>query len=116
MTNPLAKLESIAVEVEQKTALVFGDVVHVSSDVFKVLCDTKAMTPEFRAELTTLIQDFQPIVTALSPIVVSEGTNIAADLAAVAPVLADLKKMVADAMAFLPTLKAAVAQLDADIK
>ena len=56
------------------------------------------------------------IVTALSPIVVSDGSNLTQDLAAVAPVLASLKLLVTDFLTFLPTLKLAVADIAADTK
>ena len=108
--------ETIAVNVEKKVAVAVEDVVHVGSDVFKILADVKTLTPAFRAELGTLIADASPIAIALSPIIASNGSNVAADLAAVAPVLADLKKLVADFVAFLPTLKLAATDLAADTK
>jgi len=70
----------------------------------------------FKAEISTLIADAAPIATALTPIIASEGSNVAADLAAVALVLPSLKKLVADFVTFLPTLKIAVADLAADVK
>ena len=38
------------------------------------------------------------------------------DVAAVAPVIADLKRLVSDFVSFMPTLKQALAELEADIK
>jgi hypothetical protein len=116
MANPLAVIEKVAVDVEKKIVVGVEDVIHVASDVFKVLSDVKVLTPTFKAELATLLKDATPIVAALSPIVVSEGSNLAADLAAVAPVLTNLKLLVADFLTFLPTLRTAVEALAADVK
>jgi len=69
-------------------------VVHVGSDIFKVLTDAQKLSPAFKAELTQLVADASPIAVALGPVIASEGSNVAADLAAVAPVIADLKKLV----------------------
>jgi hypothetical protein len=116
MSDPLSKVVSVAVDVEKKIVVGVEDVVHVGSDVFKVLSEVKTLTPAFKAELATLVTDAGPLAAALSPIIASEGSNVAADLAAVAPVLADLKKLVSDFVAFLPTLKSAVTALTSDVQ
>jgi hypothetical protein len=108
--------ESVAVSIEKKTVVVFEDVVHVGSDLFKVLETAEKLSPAFRSELTTILADIAPIAAALTPIIASEGSNVAADLAAIAPILVDLKKLAADFAAFLPTLTAAIGQLTSDVK
>jgi len=114
--NPLQKIEHVAVLIEQDVVKGVEKVITVGSDVYRVLTSVNQLAPGFKAELCTLIADAQPIATALAPVIASEGTNIAIDLAAVAPVLADIKRLVADFVAFLPTLKQAVADLESDFK
>jgi hypothetical protein len=114
MTNPIHEIETVTVDVAKKIAVGVEDVIHVGSDVFKVLTDLKTLEPTFRAEISTLIADCGPIAAALSPAIAGGGTNVAADLAAVAPVLADIKKLVNDFTSFLPTLKSAVGEITTD--
>jgi phage-related minor tail protein len=114
MTNPIHEVETVTVNVAKRIAVGVEDVVHVGSDIYKVLSDAKALEPEFKAELSTLLTDCGPIVTAMSPVIAGGGTNVAADLAAIAPVLSDIKKLVTDFTAFLPTLKAAVGEIKTD--
>jgi hypothetical protein len=115
MSTAFQKIESVAVTAGKDIGHVVEDVITVGDSVVKVLTDAKTLAPAFKSELATLIADAEPIATVLSPIIVAGGSNVALDLAAVAPVLADLKKLVADFVAFLPTLKTAVADLEADV-
>ena len=94
--NVFQKVEAGVVTAGKEVVKVAEEIVHVGSDVYRVLTSVNQLAPGFKAELSTLIADAQPIATALAPVIASEGTNIAADLGAVAPVLADLKKLVAD--------------------
>jgi hypothetical protein len=110
------KFESVVETIGKDVVAAVKDVVGVGEDVFRVLTDANKLAPAFKTELAQLITDGEPIVAALAPIVASEGTNITLDLAAVAPVLADIRKLVADFVAFLPTLKQAVSDLEADVR
>ena len=105
---PFQKIEHVAETVGKDVAHLAADIIHVGEDVFKVLSDTKTLAPAFRAELSTLIADTQPIATALAPAIAAGGENVGLDMAAVARVLANLKKLVSDFVAFLPTLRTAV--------
>ena len=109
-------IETVAVDVEHKLVHGIEDVVHVGSDLFKLLADAKTLSPQFKVELSTLIADIGPIATVLTPIIASDGDNVAADLAAVAPIFADLKKLASDFVAFLPILTKAIADVEADVQ
>lgn len=87
----------------------------IGGDVVKVIEDAKALTPEFKQELAKLVQDAEPLAATLAPVIASEGTDVGLDLAAVAPVLSDIKTLVADFVSFLPTLDKALAELKADV-
>lgn len=116
MSNPFATIGHGLETAAKDVAHVCEEIVHVATDIVAVLEDTQKLTPAFKTELAMLIADVQPIAGVLSPVIAANGTNIALDLAAIAPTLADIKKLVADFISFLPTLKAAVAQLEADVK
>jgi hypothetical protein len=89
---------------------------HVADDVIKVITDAKQLAPQFKTELSVLIADAEPIATILAPVIASSGENVALDLAAVGPVLGDIRKLVADFVTFLPVLKQAVADVENDTK
>ncbi|HEY3991199.1 MAG TPA: hypothetical protein VGM02_18000 [Acidobacteriaceae bacterium] len=91
------------------------DVLSVGSKVLKVISDVKAMSPEFKSNLATLVNDAKAIATPLAPVVASGGQNVAADLAALAPVTEDVMKLVKDFIAFLPSVEAALKTVAADI-
>lgn len=116
MTNPLQAIEHGLETVGKDIAIGVEDIVHVGEDVFKVLTDAKSLAPAFKTELAQLVTDAEPIATALAPVIAASGENVALDIATVAPVLADLKKLVGDFISFMPTLKTAVADLEADTK
>lgn len=90
------------------------DVLHVGDAIVEVFAQVKQLAPAFKADIATLIADVEPIVAALTPVIAAGGTNIGIDLAALAPVEADLRKLVADFVSFLPTLKAAIADAKTD--
>jgi hypothetical protein len=90
------------------------DVVGVGSDLLNLLTQAKQLAPAFKTELATLIADVEPIAAVLAPVIATGGENPLLDLAAVGPVLADLKKLIADFIAFLPTLELAIADVKAD--
>jgi hypothetical protein len=92
------------------------DVLTVGGKVLKVISDVKAMSPEFKSNLATLVDDAKAIATPLAPVLASGGQNVVADLAALAPVTEDVVKLVRDFIAFLPSVEAALKKLDADFK
>jgi len=116
MSNPIASIGHGLETVGKDIAIGVADVLHVGEDVFKVLTDAKTLAPAFKTELATLIADAEPIATVLAPVIAASGENVALDIAAVAPVLNDLKKLVSDFVTFMPTLKTALADLEADTK
>jgi hypothetical protein len=115
-TNPLQKFEQVAAKVG--TDIVHGveDIVHVSEDVLRVLSSAQTLAPAFKTELAQLISDAQPIAAALAPDIASGGTNIAVDLASIGPLLPAIKTLVSHFIQFLPTLKLAVSDVEADVK
>ena len=92
------------------------DVLTVGGKVLKVISDVKAMSPEFKSNLATLVDDAKAIAAPLAPVVAGGGENIAADLAALAPVTKDVMKLVRDFIAFLPSVEAALKKVAADIE
>ena len=92
------------------------DVLTVGGKVLKVISDVKAMSPEFKANLATLVDDAKAIATPLAPVLAGGGENIAADLVALAPVTKDVMKLVKDFIAFLPSVEAALKTVYADIE
>ncbi len=109
-------IETVAKTAGKDIAHVAEDVIGVGSDLLNLLTQAKQLAPAFKSELATLISDVQPIATALAPAIAAGGENPILDLAAVGPVLADLKKLVADFIAFMPTLELAIADVKADVK
>jgi hypothetical protein len=91
------------------------DVLTVGGKVLKVISDVKAISPEFKANLATLVDDAKAIAIPLAPVVASGGENVAADLVALTPVVKDVMKLVKDFIAFLPSVEAALKTVDADI-
>ena len=84
--------------------------------VLKVIADVKAMSPEFKSNLATLVDDAKAIAVPLAPVLASGGENVAADLAALMPVTEDVMKLVKDFIAFLPSVEAALKKVDADMR
>jgi hypothetical protein len=91
------------------------EVLSVGSKVLKVISDVKAMSPEFKSNLATLVNDAKAIATPLAPVLAGGGENVAADLAALVPVTQDVMKLVKDFIAFLPTVEAALKKVAADV-
>jgi hypothetical protein len=92
------------------------DVLSVGGKVLKVISDVKALSPEFKSNLATLVDDAKAIAGPLAPVVASGGQNVVADLAALAPVTEDVLKLVRDFIAFLPSVEAALEKVGADLK
>jgi hypothetical protein len=83
--------------------------------LIKVISDAKTLTPEFKAELKTLLDDLKPIAAAMAPVVASGGKDLGADILAIQPVIQDVVRTAKDAFAFLPTLEAAYKELEGDL-
>jgi hypothetical protein len=113
--NPIQKIGNIAETVGKDILHGAEDVIGVGETVFKVLSEIKALTPTFKVELAKLIQDAEPIATALAPAIATEGANITVDIEAVTAIYPALKTLVADFVAFLPQLKAAAEELSAEV-
>jgi hypothetical protein len=92
------------------------DVLSAGSKVLKVISDVNAMSPEFKANLATLVDDARAIAIPLAPVVASGGDNVAADLVALAPVVKDVMKLVKDFITFLPSIEAALKTVYADVE
>ena len=91
------------------------EVLTVGAKVIKVIADVGAMSPEFKSNLATLVDDAKAIAVPLAPVVASGGENVAADVAAILPVVGDVMKLVKDFLAFLPSMEAALKKVDADL-
>jgi hypothetical protein len=92
------------------------DLLTVGGKVLKVISDVKAMSPEFKSNLATLVDDAKAIAVPLAPVVAGGGENVAADLAALVPVTQDVLKLVKDFLAFLPNVEAALKKVAADVE
>lgn len=92
------------------------EVLSVGAKVLKVISDVTAMSPEFKSHLATLVDDAKAIAGPLAPVVAGGGENVAADLAALAPVTKDVMKLVKDFIAFLPSVEAALKKIAADVE
>jgi hypothetical protein len=104
------------VEVAMKDVLQGAeDVLSVGGKVLKVISDVRAMSPEFKTNLAMLVDDAKAIAVPLAPVVAGGGENVAADLAALAPVTEGVLKLVRDFLAFLPSVEAALKKVSADV-
>jgi hypothetical protein len=92
------------------------EVLSVGGKVLKVIADVRAVSPEFKSNLATLVDDAKAIAIPLAPVIASGGENVAADLVALAPVVKDVMKLVKDFIAFLPSVEAALKTVYADIE
>jgi hypothetical protein len=92
------------------------DLSHIGTDVFRLLTTANQLTPAFKVELSQLISDAELVSTALAPDILSGGTNVPIDLASLAQLLPAIRIMVTHFVAFLPTLKLAIADVSADVK
>lgn len=115
--------KSIVVKVGAAVKKVAADVVTGVKDVFTVgekvlhvVSTVKQLDPTFAAELKQLINDAQPIATALAPVLAAGGENVVIDIAAIAPIAGAVVKLAQDFITFLPTLESAIAALSTDIK
>jgi hypothetical protein len=116
-------MNNVFAEIGHGVEVAVKDVVHgaeevltVGGKVLKVISDVKAMSPEFKSNLATLVDDAKAIATPLAPVLAGGGENIAADLAALAPVTKDVMKLVKDFIAFLPSVEAALKKVTADME
>jgi hypothetical protein len=91
------------------------EVLTVGGKVLKVISDVRAMSPEFKSNLATLVNDAKAIAIPLAPVLAGGGENVAADLAALVPVTEDVMKLVKDFIAFLPTVEAALKKVNVDL-
>jgi hypothetical protein len=91
------------------------EVLTVGGKVLRVIADVRAMSPEFKSNLAILVDDAKAIAVPLAPVVAGGGENVAADLAALAPVTEGVLKLVRDFLAFLPSVEAALKKVNADM-
>jgi hypothetical protein len=92
------------------------EVLSIGGKVLKVISDVRSVSPEFKSNLATLVDDAKAIAIPLAPVVASGGENVAADLVALAPVVKDVMKLVKDFITFLPSVEAALKTVYADIE
>ena len=91
------------------------EVLTVGGKVLRVISDVRAMSPEFKSNLAILVDDAKAIAVPLAPVVAGGGENVAADLAALAPVTEGVLKLVRDFLAFLPSVESALKKVNADM-
>jgi hypothetical protein len=91
------------------------EVLTIGAKVLKVIADVRAISPEFKHNLATLMDDAKAIAVPLAPVLASGGENVAADLAAIMPVTQEVMKLVRDFLVFLPSIEAALKKVDADL-
>jgi hypothetical protein len=92
------------------------EVLSVGGKVLRVIADVSAVSPEFKSNLATLVDDAKAIAIPLAPVIASGGENVAADLVALSPVVKDVMKLVKDFITFLPSVEAALKTVYADIE
>jgi hypothetical protein len=92
------------------------DVISIGGKVIRVIEDGKALTPEFKQELALLVNDAKAITAVVAPVAASGGTNVAVDLTALEPAVADIIKLAMDVVVFMPTLEAALKKIGADVE
>ncbi|HEX6495381.1 MAG TPA: hypothetical protein VF018_07860 [Acidobacteriaceae bacterium] len=116
-------MNGVFAEIGHGVEVAVKDVLHgaegvltVGGKVLKVISDVKAMSPEFKSNLATLVDDAKAVAVPLAPVIAGGGENVAADLVALAPVTKDVLKLVKDFIAFLPSVEAALKMVDADLK
>ena len=97
------------------TVHVVEDVVTIGHKLIKVIEDGRALTPAFKQELATLINDAKTIATAAAPAVATGGANLGVDLGVLEPVVAGSVKLASDFVHFLPELEAALKKIEADL-
>lgn len=115
----VSKWQAIETEAKKLVAKPFTllkDVEDIGEKTVAVVREVRVLTPQFRAELTQLIDDINPVAAALQPVISSDGTNVGADLTAIKAALPDVKKLVKDFLAFIPTVEAAVKVLKSDVQ
>lgn len=91
------------------------EVLTIGAKVLKVIADVRAISPEFKHNLATLMDDAKAIAVPLAPVLASGGENVAADLEAIMPVTQEVMKLVRDFLVFLPSIEAALKKVDADL-
>jgi hypothetical protein len=99
-----------------ETLKILTDTVSIGEKVLSVVKTYEAVSPAFRQQLSQILTDCGTIVTAVSPAIASGGTNVAIDLSTIPGATEAVLKLVADLIAFLPTLTAALKAIDADVK
>jgi hypothetical protein len=109
-------IKTVAAHVGHDIVTGVEDLSHVGTDVFKLLTTANQLTPAFKVELSQLISDSELVSTALAPDILSGGTNVPIDLASLAQLLPAIRIMVTHFVAFLPTLKLAIADVATDVK
>jgi hypothetical protein len=92
------------------------EVLTVGAKVLKVIADVRAISPEFKSNLATLVDDAKAIAVPLAPVLAGGGENVAADVTAIVPVVEDVMKLVKDFVAFLPSIEAALKKVEGDFK
>jgi hypothetical protein len=111
MSNVLTDIgHGIKVGVED-IGKVAEDVITIGGKVIKVISELKALSPSFKQELSTLVNDVEKIAGPLAPVIASGGTNVAVDATALEPVVVDVIQLVKDFLSFLPTLDAAIKEI-----
>jgi hypothetical protein len=71
-------------------------VISLGGKVIKVVEDAETLTPAFKQALAMFVNDAQPIASALAPIIATQGTNVAVDVAAITPLTSDILKLAKD--------------------
>lgn len=114
--------ETFVQKVEHGAEVAVHDVVKVATFAFtegqklvKIIETAEKLSPAFKSQLQTLVDDVKPVAVALAPAIASEGTNVAFDVAAVAAIVPQLAKLVKDFLSFEPLLSETFTAVEADL-
>lgn len=115
----VSKWQTLETEAKKLIAKPFAflkDVEDVGEKTILVIEEVRVLTPQFKAELSLLIDDILPVANALQPVLASDGSNIGADIAVLKAAIPDVKKLVADFLKFVPTIETALKTLESDVE
>jgi hypothetical protein len=90
-------------------------VVTLGDKLIKVIGAIKQLSPQFKTDLTTLINDAKNVATDVAPALASDGTNVTADMTAVTTALPAIIQLVKDVVAFMPLVEQAWQTIESDV-
>lgn len=103
-------------KVGEKVVHIIGDVVTEGEKVIKVIETAEKLSPQFKADLQTLVNDVKPIASAFAPALAAGGSNVVIDVTALIAVAPQLIELVKDFLSFVPSIEAAFGEVVSDLK